>query len=381
MNALDKIRKDLDDTIAQAEEWTTRDDFDPKDPGYVALREQADSLSNAYQEMASWQTRKATSNEVGDSLRRTQDSRRAEVERVTERQAQPLTAGEEFIRSDVFTNYSHRGTSARLEIKDRALPGKIADWAGVLPSAPQRDVTPPPAPTTILDLIPAIPVSSNSVETIVYEIVTGGATAVAEGVAKPSIEFKPTVTPITLDTLAVYTQLTRQMIEDGPAVKARIDTMLARDVRREAEDLAAAALGAATLPAVEAPTLMASIRRGLAAVQVAGYSPGAVLLNPADYADLDIDVWNSTLNGPNVGARFWGLTPVPSSAQALGTATVGDFTMGLERYVRTGISLYISDSHGDTFLSNVFTLLAEAREKSVVIRPAALAECTVTPPE
>ena len=72
MNALDKIRKDLDDTIAQAEEWTTRDDFDPKDPGYVALREQADSLSNAYQEMASWQTRKATSNELGDSLRRTQ---------------------------------------------------------------------------------------------------------------------------------------------------------------------------------------------------------------------------------------------------------------------------------------------------------------------
>ena len=70
MSALDKIRKDLDATMAQAEEMTTRDDFDPKDPGYVALREEADRLGASYQEMASWQKRRATSNEVGAELHR-----------------------------------------------------------------------------------------------------------------------------------------------------------------------------------------------------------------------------------------------------------------------------------------------------------------------
>jgi HK97 family phage major capsid protein len=372
---MDKIRKALDDTIAQAEEMTTRDNFDPKDPGYVALREEADRLTASYQEMAAWSQRKATSNEVGAALHRTEA--KADKEQTKARTAEPLSMGEEFIRSEVFTNYAGRGTSSRVEVvRDRALPGTLADWAGALPSVPQRDVTPPAAATSILDLVPSIPVSQNSLETIVYGIAAGGATVVAEGSAKPSIEFEPTVTPITLATLAVYTQLTRQMIEDGPAVKARIDQMLARDVRREAEDQAAAALAGATLPTAEGDTLLAAIRKGMAAVQTAGYAPGAVLLNPNDYAELDIDVFGATLNGPSVNSRFWGLTPVPHAAQAAGTATVGDFGVAVERYVRTGINLYITDSHGDTFLSNVFTLLAEAREKAVVVRPAALVECT-----
>lgn len=376
MSALDKIRKALDDTIAQATEMTTRDEFDPKDPGYVALREEADRLSASYSEMASWEDRRAKSNEVGAQLHRAEAKRPDPVQTREEH----LSVGEEFTRSDVFKSYAGRGTSSRVEVvRERALPGTISDWSGVLPSPPQRDITPPNAPTTILDLVPSIPVSSNSVETIVYGVAAGAATVVAEGSAKPSIEFEPTVTPITLATLAVYTQLTRQMIEDGPAVKARIDQMLMRDVIREAEAQAAAALVAATLPTAEGATLMAAIRVGVGTVQAEGYNPTAVLLNPADYAALDLDVFGSTLAGPQVGSSFWGLRPIAHASQVAGTATVGDFEMGVERYVRTGVNLYITDSHGDTFLSNVFTLLAESREKAVVVRPAALVECAATP--
>ncbi len=377
MNALEKIRKSLDDTIAQAADMTTRDDFDPKDPGYLVLREEADRLSASYAEMASWEDRKAKSNEVGAALHRAEAARPAE-EPALARESAP-SVGETFTRSDVYQGYSFRGTSARLEVpRERTLPGTLADWAGALPAAPQRDITPPAAPTTILDLVPAIPVSSNSVETIVFGIVAGGAAVVAEAGVKPTIEFGPTVTPITLDTLAVYTSLTRQMIEDAPAVKARIDQMLARDVRREAESEAAAALVAATLPTAQGADLLAAIRVGMGTVQAEGYSPSAVLLNPADYAALDIDVFGKTLNGPVVGRGFWGLTPVADVAQPAGTATVGDFNAGVERYVRSGVNLYLSDSHGETFVSNIFTILAESREKSVVIRPAALCECTVT---
>jgi cardiolipin synthase len=51
------------------------------------------------------------------------------------------------------------------------------------------------------------------------------------------------------------------------------------------------------------------------------------------------------------------------------------------RHARQSIwiqNAYITDSHGDTFLSNVFTILAEARSKTVVIRPDALVECSVS---
>ena len=102
--------------------------------------------------------------------------------------------------------------------------------------------------------------------------------------------------------------------------------------------------------------------------------PTAVLLNPADYAALDIAVFNANATGPTVGQTFWGLDVISSSAKAAGGAIVGDFRSAIHHYYRSAISLYITDSHADTFLSNVFTLLAERRSKTVVVRPQALVE-------
>lgn len=289
------------------------------------------------------------------------------------------TMGQIFTESDVFKTYPGRGTSSRLMVETRAvsLPSVLADFASVLTPAPQRDITPPVAPTTLLDLIPSIPVTTNSVDLVVYSN-SGGTTAavVAEGNAKPAVEFAVSVTTKTLDTVAAYTQMSRQLIEDAPAVRARIDTMLAREIRIKSESEAAAALVAAVLPtATDTTSLLNAIRKGVATVQTAGYNPTGVLLNPADYAALDIAVFSGTLNGPTIGQRFWGLTPIPHAAQAEGTATVGDFSAGVERYARTGVNLYITDSHDTTFTANILTILAEAREKTVVVRPAALVEC------
>jgi hypothetical protein len=46
----------------------------------------------------------------------------------------------------------------------------------------------------------------------------------------------------------------------------------------------------------------------------------------------------------------------------------------MAHYTRSAVALYITDSHADTFLSNVFTLLAERRSKTVLVRPLALCE-------
>jgi hypothetical protein len=116
---------------------------------------------------------------------------------------------------------------------------------------------------------------------------------------------------------------------------------------------------------------------GVGVVQAAGFNPGAVLLNPTDWAEMDVAAMRGTLAGATIRQNYWGLTLIPSIAQPVGTAVVGDFRAALSHYIRSQVAMYITDSHADTFLSNVFTLLAERRAKTVVVRPQALCECTV----
>jgi hypothetical protein len=95
---------------------------------------------------------------------------------------------------------------------------------------------------------------------------------------------------------------------------------------------------------------------------------------------MDVIIFNGSVANAAVAQQgFWGLTPIAAASQPEGTATVGDFSAGVQRYQRTGTSLYITDSHGDTFLSNVFTVLAEQRALTVVTRPDALVECSKAP--
>jgi HK97 family phage major capsid protein len=284
------------------------------------------------------------------------------------------SAGELLVRSAQFGEYRGFGSTSPLEV--RALPTGTDAFGQFGPAV--LDTALPSLQVPLLDLIPTIQVSGNSYDWITFTKVAGGATKVAEKAAKPSAEWAPTVTPITLDTFAVYTQLTRQILEDLSAVRTLVDTELAREVRRAQEAEAAAALAAATLPTAEGADLLAAIRVGIGTVEAAGYMPNGVILNPADYAALDIAVMGGTLGGPEVRQRFWGLTPVAASSQPAGTATVGDFAAGVQRHVRTGVNLYITDSHADTFIKNVFTILAEGREKTIVVRPAALVECSKT---
>jgi hypothetical protein len=287
------------------------------------------------------------------------------------------------VRSDVFTSYPGRGTSGRLmldeEPQTRALPTGLADLvaAGWKGGTTTVDTTHWGVPTPLLDTMPTITVAGNSIDLVVWEKVSGGAAVVAEKGTKPPAEWAPTVTPSTLDTIAVYTQLTRQLVEDASAVRDLINTELRREVLIREESEAAAALVAATLPTADGSgDLMAGIRVGIAEVQSNGYSPNAALINPADWAALDVAVMTGTVLGPSIRPDYWGVRLIASSAQPAGTVTVGDFAAGVQHYVRSGVSLYITDSHANTFLDNVFTILSERRSKTVVSRPAALCEVT-----
>jgi HK97 family phage major capsid protein len=73
----------------------------------------------------------------------------------------------------------------------------------------------------------------------------------------------------------------------------------------------------------------------------------------------------------------WGLQVVP--VPGLTKAYLGDFSTAVWLLERTGIDVFISDSHADTFTSNIMTILAETRVKPVVVQPEAVTELVVTP--
>lgn len=383
---LDQLRTERDQARDAAIAIVSSEDFDPENSDALSgLEERAASLDKQIERLSSL----VAANEAADALdgKISKSIKRSGEERSAASVETRQSWGEAFTRSEEFTNYRGRGTSGMYELdggrwQERALPTGIVDLiAGGLTSAKTVvDLTPPRPPTPLLDAVSQVQVNGNAVEFVVWEKKAGAAAVVPEKGAKPPIEWGPTVTSDTLDTIAGYTQLTRQLIEDFSSVRDYIDGELRREVYMKEEAEAQAALDAAhpQIPNVEGDDLLGSIRVGIADVQSRGYSPNAVMLNPADWAALDNVILGATLNGPQVRSNYWGLTVIPNVNQSEGSALVGDFRTAITHFYRSAIALYVTDSHADTFLSNVFTLLAERRSLTAVVRPAALSDCGVT---
>jgi hypothetical protein len=380
---LDKLCTERDEARAAAVAIAESEDFTPEDKTYAELRSRATDLDARIASLAELVEQQSQGDLLDARIAKAAQQRQQRADSPSSRVPQTRESwGDAFVRSDEFRNYRGRGTSGMFGLDDvetRALPTGISDLiaAGLTSAKYSVDLTAPVAPTPLMDNITQITVSGNAIEYVSWAKVAGGAAKVAEKAPKPSAEWAPSVTADTLDTWAVYTQLTRQLIEDFAAVRSLIDSELRRDIMRaeEADGVAVLAAASGTIPDVTSTdSLLAAIRMGIGTVQEAGYSPTAVLLNPADWAAMDVAIMGDTLNGPRVNQTFWGMTPIPASSQPEGTAVVGDFRSAIHHYVRSQISLYVTDSHADTFLSNVFTLLAERRGLTAVVRPQALVE-------
>lgn len=380
---LDKLTNDRDGLIERVDGITKADDFDPDSAEYVASRAEIDKLNTQIAGHVEWQKTRQAAADIDQTILRL-DRKRDPAGDGVKRQDQPQGMGDVFIRSAAWENYKDapRGTSSQVKVPSDLLqraPLLTTSGTGQPWVTPTRiQIARPERQTPLLDLVQRIPVASNSVDWITYPAAAPLAAIVAEGTAKPEAAITATQVTVTLDTIAHWAQASRQLLEDSGAARALIEGELSRGVLDKIEAEIAAAITAATLPAVTDADLMAAIRIAVGRVQSAGFQPNAVVLNPADYAALDIDVYVNTLRGPSSNGSFWGLRPVAVGAQAAGTAVVGDFTAAVNYLERTDVSVYVTDSHASTFISNVFTFLAEARGKGVVTRAEALCEATGT---
>jgi HK97 family phage major capsid protein len=368
------------------------EDRDLTDTEKVSMREWQQRCEQIDSQLAEY-GKQAESLRAYARLRGELDTASAEVPAKREaRRSEQLPAvqswGDQFTSSDAFRNYLGMGASARVEVPSPFVEQRAAIDVGTWPGTiPPYFFTPPQftATTPLLDVVSKVTTGSNSVEWVKWTPnPQTAASIVAEGALKPEANMTATPSTGTLDTYAHWKAITRQALEDIPQIRSIVEGRLRQGIAVALDEavtdalLADASIPPVTGSAASGDTLLGVIRAGIGTVQANGFAtPNAVLLNPADWAALDIAVMVESVDGPLLKSTYWGLRPIAVPSLPAGTAYVGDFTAAVTLFTRGTTALYMTDSHADYFVRNMILLLAEQRALATVPEPMAAAKCTV----
>jgi HK97 family phage major capsid protein len=294
------------------------------------------------------------------------------------------TLGSRFVASDEFASYRSKGFTGQAPVFNSEFT-LVDSISGTDPLGGTSQVSDAPRPrllTPVIDGFNTVRVSTNATWWLKWPEHAPAADTTAEGEAKTEAVWQPEVAKGSLVKYAHWLQVTEEALEDVPRMRSEIDTALTEGVKRAAEAAAVTMIKAGSASYLDAEVastkkLVESIRLGLALVQDNGYQPNVVYINPLDYAELDMLLLESTLNGAVAMTSPWGLSYIPSSGITAGTCFVADSAAAFQFQDRGNLSIKMTDSHASTFISNVYTIIGEARGLSVLRRPGAVATCTV----
>jgi HK97 family phage major capsid protein len=292
-----------------------------------------------------------------------------------------------FLRSAELANYSGHGQSGRVEcgslIQTRAagpimtstFPSGVIQptrWTGNMQTDFQ--ITP------LLDICGKAPVDAGAVDYLyVSPAPATAAPEVAEGALKPEADLSIELISATLKTYAHWKAATRQALDDLSTLQQLLENWLQAGVQMAVEGGIVAALAAdANIDAVAGPSMLAAARIGMATVQANHRQPNGIVLNPLDWADIDLDVLAASVAGPAVNTNPFGLRIVAAPDLPQGTGYVGDFQNGVTVFDRGVSNVYATDSHADFFLKNTIVVLAETRALPVVTDTPSLVKISAT---
>lgn len=117
-----------------------------------------------------------------------------------------------------------------------------------------------------------------------------------------------------------------------------------------------------------------TLRRAILQVRIVEYRATGVVLNPTDWADLELQkdstgqyIWVNVQEG---GAqRMWRLPVIDTNAMEAGEFLVGAFDMGAQVFDREDAAVEVSTEDADNFTKNMVTIRAEERLALAVYRP------------
>ena len=389
----------------------------------AAVEKSLDSAIEKYEGQV--QESKSAANEVRDEVKALAEEHKSLIQKSDELAAKfadfetaslaKMSAGSEVrksigqsaVDSEAFKSFMAGQTkSARIEVKNTILgeSGSPQDPDRVLvPYDRLPGIVPGPfRQHTILDFIPTGSTSSNSME-YTREIpaeespagFTNNAAEVAEGGSKPQSDVLFELVNDPVRTIAHWLKLSRQVLDDAPALESYIDSRLRFGIRQRLESqilsgngtapnlagLSSAGRHVAYTPAT-GDNSFDSISKAKYAMIGRDYNPTAVFLNPADWGAMErlkvgasddryIAGDGAALNYLQGGLipMIWGMQVVPNNNVPSGKFYVVD-PSSMTLFQRSGATVEMFEQDDTNVQSNLVTVRAELRAALCVFTPA-----------
>jgi HK97 family phage major capsid protein len=308
--------------------------------------------------------------------------------------------GAQFIKSAQYADFAGgRLGKMRVELKNTL----VGSDANVAPSRSPNIVGGAFQPLSLEAFLPSVNTASNAIEFTKENAFTNSAAEVAEGASKPESALTWTLVNMPVSTVAHWIKISRQLASDNVALAAYVNTRMRYGVDRKVEAQLVAGDGAAPNISgiLDAGNFTAHgfvdgdlgatlkklvlIRKIIAASAAAGFPADGILLNPADWAAIEIDLLTTaagqTLYSVTDGGqpRLFGVPVIQSVGMTADQVAVGAFGQAYMIHNREGVTVEMSDSDSDNFTKNLITIRAERRLALATERPAAVRAGDLTP--
>jgi HK97 family phage major capsid protein len=262
------------------------------------------------------------------------------------------------------------------------------------PIMTRRDLEIAERRTRVRDVIPVLGITA---PTVMYTQVTGlsnNAAPVAEGGSKPQSNIVSEPVTVKVGKVATFLEVTREALDDIPAFRQFLDRVLGSFLLDAEDNELINGTGPPGLRGLENITgrtanvsfdtdVLKTIRKGITALQLANFSPSALLMHPNDWqaAELLRDSSGRFMLFPadrtpreaGTPTSLWGVPVAVSPAVQQGTAWLGDFQRAaLYQYQQAVVRF--TEAHSDFFIKNKLVVVAEFREVMAFFQPQALAK-------
>ncbi|WPX48168.1 phage major capsid protein [Pseudomonas sp. CCI1.1] len=302
--------------------------------------------------------------------------------------------GEQFTDGDDFKGLAEKGRGvARMRLKavtsiTSATTGTGGVGVAIEPTRVPGIIQGPDRPFTIRDLIMPGRTNSNAIEYVRESGFQNMAAPVAETAAKPQSDLSYELITTTVKTIAHWFRASKQVLADVPLLQSYIDGRAIYGLKyvEENQILAGNGTGQNLLGLIpqatafnealrkDGDTKIDLLRRAILQVRIAEYRASAIVLNPIDWADMELAkdttgsyIWVNVQEGGQ--PRMWRLPVVDTNAMPQGEFMVGAFDMAAQVFDREDANVEVSTEDADNFTKNMVTIRAEERLALAVYRP------------